>query len=60
MKILAPPPAGRRHPGTNLEYAKGYNQRVMLQAIRLHGPFSRAALAQLLKPDPGGGHPDHP
>ena len=47
MKTLAPPPAGRRHPGTNLEYAKGYNQRVMLQAIRLHGPISRADLARL-------------
>ena len=33
--------------GTNLEHAKDHNLRVTLQAIRLHGPVSRAELAGL-------------
>jgi predicted NBD/HSP70 family sugar kinase len=32
--------------GTNLERAGDYNQRVVLQAIRLHAPITRAALAR--------------
>ena len=31
--------------GTNLTHAKNHNLRVTLQAIRLHGPISRAELA---------------
>lgn len=33
--------------GTNLERAGDYNQRVMLQAIRVKGPITRAELAEM-------------
>src|SRR5258708_22833288 len=33
--------------GTNLEYARSYNRRVVLEAVRLHGPLSRAEIARL-------------
>lgn len=33
--------------GTNLERAGDYNQRVMLQAIRVNGPITRADLAEM-------------
>jgi len=32
--------------GTNLERAGDYNQRVVLQAIRIHGPITRAELSR--------------
>jgi predicted NBD/HSP70 family sugar kinase len=32
--------------GTNLERAGDYNQRVILQAIRIHGPITRAELSR--------------
>jgi len=32
--------------GTNLEYTRSYNQRVVLEAIRLHEPVSRAEVAR--------------
>ncbi|CAN5896075.1 ROK family protein [soil metagenome] len=32
--------------GTNLEYAKIYNVRIVLETIRLHGPISRASVAR--------------
>lgn len=32
--------------GTNLEYTRFYNQRVVLEAIRLHEPVSRAEIAR--------------
>ncbi len=32
--------------GTNLEYTRIYNQRVVLEAVRLHEPLSRAELAR--------------
>ena len=32
--------------GTNLKYTKAYNYRIVLEAIRLHGPFSRAEIAR--------------
>lgn len=32
--------------GTNLEYTRSYNQRVVLEAIRLHEPVSRAEIAR--------------
>jgi len=32
--------------GTNLEYAKIYNARIVLETIRLHGPVSRAQVAR--------------
>lgn len=32
--------------GTNLEYAKIYNARIVLETIRLHGPISRAQVAR--------------
>jgi predicted NBD/HSP70 family sugar kinase len=32
--------------GTNLEKAGDYNQRVVLQAIRIHGPITRAELSR--------------
>jgi len=47
------PPDSDRHgggyknlSGTNLERAGGYNQRVVLQAIRIHGPITRAELSR--------------
>ena len=33
--------------GTNLEYARSYTRRVVLEAVRLHGPLSRAEIARL-------------
>jgi predicted NBD/HSP70 family sugar kinase len=33
--------------GTNLERAGDYNQRVILQAVRVNGPITRAELAQI-------------
>lgn len=41
-KRLAP---GQELSGTNLERAGDYNQRIMLQAIRIHGPATRPDLA---------------
>ncbi|HWA00404.1 MAG TPA: ROK family transcriptional regulator [Caulobacterales bacterium] len=38
-------PPGPNLSGTNLERAGDYNQRVMLQAIRVNGPITRADLA---------------
>lgn len=32
--------------GTNLEHARGYNRRLVLEFVRLHGPLSRAQLAR--------------
>ena len=32
--------------GTNLEYAKAYNLRIVLETVRLHGPLSRAEVAR--------------
>jgi len=32
--------------GTNLEYTKAYNHRIVLESIRLHGPISRAEIAR--------------
>ncbi len=32
--------------GTNLEYAKIYNERIVLETIRLNGPLSRAQVAR--------------
>ena len=32
--------------GTNLKYTKAYNYRIVLETIRLHGPFSRAEIAR--------------
>lgn len=32
--------------GTNLEYAKAYNVRIVLETIRLYGPVSRADIAR--------------
>ncbi|WP_342362095.1 ROK family transcriptional regulator [Terrarubrum flagellatum] len=32
--------------GTNLEHGQRYNRRVVLEAIRLHGPLSRAEIAR--------------
>ena len=32
--------------GTNLEYAKIYNARIVLETIRLYGPMSRASVAR--------------
>ena len=32
--------------GTNLKYTKAYNYRIVLETIRLHGPFSRADVAR--------------
>jgi predicted NBD/HSP70 family sugar kinase len=32
--------------GTNLKYTKAYNYRIVLETIRLHGPFSRAQVAR--------------
>ncbi|MES1201793.1 MAG: ROK family transcriptional regulator [Pseudomonadota bacterium] len=39
--------AGPDLSGTNLERAGDYNQRVMLQAIRVNGPITRADLASM-------------
>jgi DNA-binding MarR family transcriptional regulator len=33
--------------GTNLERAKGFNRRVVVEALRRHAPCSRAELARL-------------
>ncbi|HVO03419.1 MAG TPA: ROK family transcriptional regulator [Candidatus Cybelea sp.] len=33
--------------GTNLEHARSHNRRVVLEAVRLHGPLSRADIARL-------------
>ena len=33
--------------GTNLEHTRVFNRRVVLEAIRLHGPISRAHIARL-------------
>src|SRR3954464_15287923 len=33
--------------GTNLEHARSHNRRVVLDAVRLHGPLSRAEIARL-------------
>jgi predicted NBD/HSP70 family sugar kinase len=33
--------------GTNLEHARSHNRRVVLEAVRLHGPLSRAEIARL-------------
>lgn len=32
--------------GTNLEYAKAYNLRIVLETIRLHSPLPRAEVAR--------------
>lgn len=32
--------------GTNLEYAKAYNLRIVLETVRLHSPLSRAEVAR--------------
>jgi len=32
--------------GTNLQYAKSYNIRIVLESIRLYGPVSRIDLAR--------------
>jgi predicted NBD/HSP70 family sugar kinase len=32
--------------GTNLEHGQRYNRRVVLEAVRLHGPLSRAEIAR--------------
>ena len=39
--------AGVELSGTNLARAGDYNQRVVLQAIRIHGPITRSELAEL-------------
>jgi predicted NBD/HSP70 family sugar kinase len=41
-----PDRGGQALSGTNLERAGDYNQRVVLQAIRLHAPITRAELAR--------------
>ncbi|QSY97164.1 ROK family transcriptional regulator (plasmid) [Rhizobium bangladeshense] len=33
--------------GTNLEQAKSHNRRVVIEAVRIHGPLSRAAIARM-------------
>ncbi|MGP1397820.1 MAG: ROK family transcriptional regulator [Inquilinaceae bacterium] len=33
--------------GTNLEHARSYNRRVVLEAVRVHGPVSRAEITRL-------------
>ena len=33
--------------GTNLEHARSHNRRVVLEAVRLHGPLSRAEIARM-------------
>ncbi|EJT06315.1 ROK family transcriptional regulator [Rhizobium sp. CCGE 510] len=33
--------------GTNLEQAKSHNRRVVIEAVRTHGPLSRAAIARM-------------
>lgn len=33
--------------GTNLEHARSHNRRVVLEAVRLHGPISRAEIARM-------------
>jgi predicted NBD/HSP70 family sugar kinase len=38
--------AYRNLSGTNLERAGDYNQRVVLQAVRIHGPITRAELSR--------------
>ena len=32
--------------GTNLGHARSFNRRVVLEAIRLHGPMSKADVAR--------------
>lgn len=32
--------------GTNLEHARGYNRRLVLEIVRLHGPLSRVRIAR--------------
>lgn len=32
--------------GTNLEHARSYNRRVVVETVRLHGPLSRAEIAR--------------
>lgn len=34
------------HTGTNLSYVQAYNQRIVLDTVRLHGPLSRADIAR--------------
>lgn len=41
--------AGSSAAGTNLEYASQFNRRVVVEAIRLNGPVSRAELARLTR-----------
>src|SRR5512137_1191347 len=33
--------------GTKLEYTRKYNRRIIIETIRLHGPISRAEIAQM-------------
>lgn len=33
--------------GTNLDYARSFNRKVMIEAVRLHGPVSRAELTRM-------------
>ena len=33
--------------GTNLEFARSHNRRVVMEAIRLHGQLTRADIARL-------------
>jgi predicted NBD/HSP70 family sugar kinase len=33
--------------GTNLDYARAFNRRVVIEAVRLHGPVSRAELTRM-------------
>ncbi|HEX7638475.1 MAG TPA: ROK family transcriptional regulator, partial [Burkholderiaceae bacterium] len=40
-------PPGPLLPGTNLEFARAHNRRVVLEAIRVHGRLTRAEVARL-------------
>jgi predicted NBD/HSP70 family sugar kinase len=47
MAVKAPGTVRSRLPGTNLTRAGDYNQRVVLQAIRAHGPVTRSDVAEI-------------
>lgn len=38
--------------GTNLEYVKAFNRRVVLETVRLHGPLSRSRVARITRLTP--------
>jgi predicted NBD/HSP70 family sugar kinase len=42
-----PPPLRITLSGTNLEFARSHNRRVVMEAIRLHGQLTRADIARL-------------